>query len=446
MAGGRWAGSGLVVAYAAGVAGVVMLLMWSNLDVLFAGGLLAPVLVTLVVLATRALRGAPLAVRWIAEDGVAASVGFLAVTLAWLVPLYLALGPGQTPIGLFVGEVDQAAIASPFGRFTAGVPPLLLMAIWVPAVLIATQSASCRRRALGAATALSLAVLLLPALQGPRIELSRDPLFAPTLDALDASFGTLHLYLPSLAAWAGVAGLVATRNEKSPYPWFVLFGVLGALTMYPRADSLHAVISAPAALIGGAAALARFSSWLTPVDSWRRLTILTALLAVPLAAVAPQLVWRTATLVSPEGDPGQRLDYAALDLPRAPVLVPRQQAAALNAAVEYIQGGTEPGQPLFAYPVAPLFNFLAERPNPTHFDHFLPGTLTSSDFAQVIDDLQRAQPRYVLWDHLGVSLWDTDPANRVLSDYVWRCYDQVATFRFYLVLERRGDGVCAADP
>ena len=34
---------------------------------------------------------------------------------------------------------------------------------------------------------------------------------------------------------------------------------------------------------------------------------------------------------------------------------------------------------------------------------------------------------------------ETDPANRPLSDYVWRCYEQVTAFNLYLVLERRAD-------
>jgi hypothetical protein len=54
----------------------------------------------------------------------------------------------------------------------------------------------------------------------------------------------------------------------------------------------------------------------------------------------------------------------------------------------------------------------------------------------VVDTLESTQPRYVLWDHFGVTHWETDPANRVLSDYIWRCYAVAATFDLYLVLER----------
>jgi hypothetical protein len=36
-------------------------------------------------------------------------------------------------------------------------------------------------------------------------------------------------------------------------------------------------------------------------------------------------------------------------------------------------------------------------------------------------------------------IWQTDPANRPLSDYLWRCYQEVAAFHLYLILERTLD-------
>jgi hypothetical protein len=161
-----------------------------------------------------------------------------------------------------------------------------------------------------------------------------------------------------------------------------------------------------------------------------------SLLLLPTLALAPQVMWRYAAFVSPEKNHA-RLDYEPLGLARAPVLVPRQLAEDTRNVVEFVQAGTPPGEPFFAYPVQPLFNFLADRPNPTRFDHFLPGTLRSRDFAEVIDDLERSRPRYVLWDHIGVLVWETDPANTPLSDYLWDCYSEVAAFHTYLVLERR---------
>jgi hypothetical protein len=289
------------------------------------------------------------------------------------------------------------------------------------------------------ALGLSLVVLALPIWEGPRDQLTRDPQLLPPLSWLDENFGTLHLYVPTLAVYAGIAGLASLKNAGGPYPWYVLFGALAALTMYPRADTLHTIVSSPVALVGAAGALALLQRSLKGESRARRIGVLAPLVLVPLVAVAPQVMWRVATLVSPE-ETSQRLDYANLNLQRAPVFVPRQAAEDIHAVVSFVQTHTQPGEPFFAYPVAPLFNFLADRPNPTRFDHFLPGTLGAADFAQTIAELENAQPRYVLWDHNGVLVWETDPANRPLSDYIWRCYDQVAAFRLYLVLERRSGG------
>jgi len=106
-----------------------------------------------------------------------------------------------------------------------------------------------------------------------------------------------------------------------------------------------------------------------------------------------------------------------------------------------IQREVAPGQPIFALPSAAELYFLANRPNPTHFDHFLPGTLTDTDFQEVIADLQSGKPRYVVWDDFGVHVWHTDPADRPLSDYIWQCYHEVAAFNQYLVMERNAE-VC----
>jgi len=160
------------------------------------------------------------------------------------------------------------------------------------------------------------------------------------------------------------------------------------------------------------------------------------MLILPLTAIAPQLAWRFTLIVAPEGGT-KRLAYEPLGLTRAPVLVPDQFADDTRGVVEFVQAGTQASGALFVYPAAPLINFLADRPNPTRFDHFLPGTLRGQDLELTIQELEQARPRYVVWDHRGVVVWETDPANRPLSDYVWRCYEQVTAFNLYLVLERR---------
>jgi len=208
--------------------------------------------------------------------------------------------------------------------------------------------------------------------------------------------------------------------------------------MYPRVDTLHAMFAGPPLFVVGAWALWR---------AWRALTgqagrllgaaVFAALLVVPAAAVAPHAYWRYVTIVHADPRAPVPPPYIPLGLERAPVLAPRHIAESIRGAVDFLQAGTALGEPVFAYPAVPLFNFLADRPNPTRFDHFLPGALTPEDLAQVVASLEAARPRYVIWDHGGVVYWHTQTANAPLSDYIWRCYAQVANFTPYLILERR---------
>jgi len=345
------------VLFALAVAVAVSAFLWPGMDGRLALALWLPVLLAVAIASGVGLMGNPretdrVGPGEIVREAIAACAGFGIVTVAWLLPLALALGPSEIPVGLFVGEVDPRGLAIGF-----------------------------------------------------------DP---PGLDRL-------HLYLPALAAWAGIAALIATRT-KGVQTWYVLFGALTLLAMYPRADSAHALVAAPPILVAAAWALARVRPRLLAV----------ALLGVPLLAVVPQVAWR-ADLLRQEA-------YAPLGLARAEnILVPVTTADDTRGVVDFVRGNTAPGAPLFVYPAAPLLNFLAERPNPTRFEHFLPGTLTQSDFEMAIAELEQARPRYVIWDHRGVVVWGTDPANRPLSDYLWTCYHQVAAFNLYLVLERRTD-------
>jgi hypothetical protein len=428
------------IAFAVVVGLAITAFVWPDIDPLLAGALWLPPLLTLALLARNALR-TPKDTSWAAglsqliKESAIAGGTFVVITVLWLLPLTAALGLSQVPIGLFLGSIDQTGIATPLADFTVGVPALLLVAIWVPTALLLIERRQQPWKLVGAAVVLTLLIFVLPLWQGRRDQLTDDAGFAPLLTALDVSFGTLHLYLPALAAWAALVALVLKPVGLAS--WYLLFGVLAALTMYPRADTAHALVSGPPVFVAGAWALNQAYRSCTAV-TWRRLAVVFALLLVPLAALAPQVMWRYAVFVAPEKD-GDRLDYTPLRLARAPVLVPSQLAEDTRNVVAYVQAGTPVGAPFFAYPVQPLFNFLADRPNPTRFDHFLPGTLTSRDFQEVIDELDRSRPRYVLWDHLGVLVWETDPKNRPLSDYLWRCYSQAAAFHTYLVLERRPD-------
>ena len=95
--------------------------------------------------------------------------------------------------------------------------------------------------------------------------------------------------------------------------------------------------------------------------------------------------------------PLERLSAATADGVRAEA----REAAALNALVPYVQARVAPGEPVFvANPRHdrvkvgnPLVYVLLDRPNPTRYDVFQPGVITTAGVQrEVVEDLERARP------------------------------------------------------
>jgi hypothetical protein len=292
----------------------------------------------------------------------------------------------------------------------------------------------------GGAVALSLLILFLPVGYVVDAGQLEEPNPFPWLGYLNDELGGLFIYLPTLGAWIGLAMLltcVMRRAPIEPLAWYLLAGTLTILALYPRVDTIHAMFAGPPLLVVGAWGLAWVSRALSRgVAPAAHVLIYASLLVVPIAAVAPHVYWRYVTIIHADPRSPTPPPYVDLGLDRAPVQIPENYATSIRGAVQFIQAGTPPGEPFFAYPVDPLFNFLADRPNPTRFNHFIAGALTPSDLQDVIQDLDRAKPRYILWDHGGVVYFKADLTNRALSDYIWGCYSQVANFTPYLILER----------
>ena len=376
------------------------------------------------------------------RDGLALCVGAGGATAAWLVPLALALGVENTPVGLFLGNVNRGALIFGLDRPPQASALVALVAVWAPLGVVFAfrpRSATLIATTVGAVV-LTPFLLQLPTRGIPLDPLTSDPEQFPRLAALDTDFGSLLLYLPGLCAWAAIVLLVKQRRRFSGAPvaaWFALIGVLAQLALFPRADTAHAILAGVPLLVAGGWVLgvvyAPLGRDLLPVG---KVALFVALLTLPAAAVTPQLYGRSIALRHSEADPTVAPRYVPLGLDRAAIVLPEGDGKPLRDAVAFVRDRTAPGEPLFAYPMDPLVNFLTDRPNPTRFDEFLPGALSADDMRGVIADLEVAKPQYVFWDHGAVEFWETDRPNRILSDYIWRCYTEVAAFQLYLVLER----------
>lgn len=446
-----WLLRAMQMAFALGLAGAVTVLLWPGRSPQLAATLCLPVVITLGLLVASAwtrgrVAGWTTGLAPFLLDALAAGLPFLLVTLAWVVPLTLALGFRGVPWGLFAGQVNQGALILPLDPPSPGTRPVLLVGLWLPlvvAVLFGRRGLPWKWL-LGSAVVVSVLIALLPVGYMVDEGLIEDPGAYPILNFLNAEVGALFIYLTAICSWAGLTMLAATvarRAQIQPLGWYLLAGTLTALGLYPRVDTIHAMFSGPLLLVVGAWGLAWvyrvLTGPLTGRAAWvAKSLVYLSLLTIPLASVSPHVYWRYITIGSPDPRSSEPTPYFDLGLQRAQVRVPQNIAVNVRGAVEYVQAGTPPGAPFFAYPVDPLFNFLADRPNPTRFNHFIAGALTPSDLQDVIRDLDRAKPRYVLWDHGGATYFKSDLTNRDLSDYIWGCYRQVANFTPYLILER----------
>ncbi|MDP8921863.1 MAG: glycosyltransferase family 39 protein [Chloroflexota bacterium] len=448
----RAAGRLLLAGQGTFVLGVMLaatVLLWPGLDGAVAVTLWLPLLATLGLLVGSAwshLRVGGWAGGLVPflRDALAAGGAFVAITLLWLVPVTLALGVEATPFGLFIGVVNQGALIYSLPPPPPATRLVVLLGIWPPiavAALLGRRGERPGRPVILAALGATLLLPWLPVAGSPPESLGEDPIVDPWLDYLDEQLGALYVYLPALGAWAGLAmlGAVTWRGGPvEPLAAYLLVGTLALLALYPRMDVAHVMFASPPLFVVGAWGLAwAYRGLAGRVSPLGKVLVFVSLLVVPVAAAAPHVYWRYVTLVHPDPRASTPPAYVALELARADVLVPENVAESIRGAVRFVQAGTPPGEPFFAYPAVPMFYFLAERPNPTRFDHVIPGALTADDRRQVIRDLDASKPRYVLWDHSGVVYWRSDTTARDLSDYIWGCYEQVANFPPFLILERR---------
>ena len=378
-------------------------------------------------------------VSTLVADGATAGLGFATASLLWLVPLAFALGLAEIPVRLFLGEVNQRALAFSLEAPPLATPALARLALWLPLGLAWLCRARPGWRALGLASLGSALVACVPTRADPVDHLAPEPGVFPRLEELDVALGSLYVYLPALSAWAALVTLVLPIGRMAPpvVHCYLLCGVLAQLALHPRADTVHALLAGAPLFVCGAWALAQAHRTLgSSLGRLGRALLFGALLLVPVAGVLPHVYARYLRLAHPDPLVQDAATYVPLGLERAPVLVPAQQADLLRGVVSFLRANTAPGEPVFAYPVDPLVNFLADRPNPTRFDHLMLGAMTLEDLDEAVASLETARPRYILWDHAGVVFWHTDMPNRPLSDYIWRCYRQVATFRLFLILQR----------
>jgi len=376
-------------------------------------------------------------------------VGFLAVTLPWVLALMAALGPRETPFAAFLGAIDSGGYYWGMEELRPelfqvlgllGIAVLVAWALFRPwrwaAKLVVCLAA------LALATILVATFLRQAEVVHPRIER------ATALLSIKATTN-LILYLPLVAFWSAFGLLASCRVPPSLrfyLRWYLLAGALMLLNQYPRMDEPHLLWSGPLVWILGAYCLRRAFSVATRglAAAWAaslgRGAMYVAMLGLPLAAVWPSLELRREDLLTRQ--PGEPLrlttpHYVPLDLPGVHVYETVDFAWKYQQLAAYIWRHTQPGDRVFVYPAAPLLYYLVDRPNATRFNHIFPGLLSPADERESVERLASAPAAYVIWDRFGAEYWLKPTDYPALTGYIREHYEPADSIGGFDLLRRK---------
>jgi hypothetical protein len=366
------------------------------------------------------------------------SVGFVLSTAPWLLAVVLSLDGHLERLSSFVGAV-QVGMFSPIvlpGKIVAAVLGLALLGVagvrlarvnpWLPAIV-------------GAGL---LLVLRLVHFVAPDQYTARTLFEAPWL----AGSGLTEL-LPSAAFWAGL-WLARRWGHQERRAWLLRFclaaGALTFLTQYPILDEVHLAWSAGLLFVVGVVVLDGLHTWLA--TRWRLTRsagapLAAALLLVPIVgASAPLMDWRAPEYFTRDKATGlpQLKPLVRLETVRyaEPVWVSPDVRDDLTSLLETLQRTTAPDEPIFVYPVSPLIYVLAERPNPTRYEHLYPGTISPAGLREVVEALEQAQVRTVVTSKYSLLLNRSSAENWIVEDYLATNYQESWRSATYRILQR----------
>ena len=409
-------------------------------------------------------------------------VPFLAVTAVWFVPFFELVERRVELLGPIVGRIEQAGyylgMLTPTGSHARVLAVTLLPAAILP--LVARLGLWGRWGAALVVGAGALATIGTAnaswRLGDPwnamdwLIDLRGLAQRAGTVTGEGAySTGEILLYLPSIAFWVGLALLVwrwaggwatgwgrrwseVTGSAALVPMWLLVSGACLLFNQYPRMDSIHLLWSGGILFLVGAAMMERwerFACRLAPAlasSGLGRGALRAALLLLPVTAVLPTVFARVeyagaffrpvaapAELTRAEGPYG----LLRLDVPgdEGKVWLPGKEALQVQEIVELLQAKTAPGEPIFAYPAVPGFYYLADRPNPTPFNHLFPSMADEEEQAEMVRALERV--RYVIWDDAGAHLWVWPGLYEPVTEYIRLNYRIERFVGQYAILSRQ---------
>ena len=190
--------------------------------------------------------------------------------------------------------------------------------------------------------------------------------------------------------------------------------------------------------------LERLHGWLA--ERWRltsgaRVALVAALLLVPTLAALPVAVhWRLRSVLERDVRTGllRVRDLVTLDGLAAAenLLVAPGPGHELANMVDALRQMTAHGEPIFVYPTSPLIYLLAERSNPTRYEHLYPGSVPRDELIRLVQDPEQARVQTVVVSSYSLLTQQSTRGHDVVEEYLTTHFQESWRSAQYQILQR----------
>lgn len=226
----------------------------------------------------------------------------------------------------------------------------------------------------------------------------------------------------------------AARGEFRCLLPISIFCVLQFLHAWPRSDDAHIVIAfLPSFLLMSYALFCLWRRVMAFVTSAQKRQIFGAAIG---AIVFLPLLWSGRTAWNRTAMMYQNCN-TPLDTSRSHgIYATAREAVEMARVVHEIDARTKPDEPILVLPWAAIYYFLAGRPNPTRNDLLYDRISEPADSIPMLEEVQRVQPRLVVYTTRSIDGRAFEEYARPLYDYLRSNYRVIATTLENEILER----------
>ncbi|MBI4833016.1 MAG: glycosyltransferase family 39 protein [Candidatus Lindowbacteria bacterium] len=275
--------------------------------------------------------------------------------------------------------------------------------------------------------------------------LVRDGLFTRQVSMYNERAFAIACYFP-LAAHLGFGFLIlkdirdsriADRNRLHLSLSLWIYSVATFLNLYPLIEIYHLIwIMPPIALLGAVFLHRSIGFWNADAVYWRKIPAYCLAMIVPIffALFFCLPIFRFFVEVDVNPLRARLNEFSDIGTRRGGVLMPKRRADSIRAVVNFVEANTEREDYVLDM-TGSLFNFLADRRNPTRWGIFYRGLLSPNDVQRITYDLDATRPRAIV-----NSTWGEYTFYNFYRGLYWHFYsnyEPTQTFLEYQVMLRR---------